>query len=390
MTTNTSPTLQTLPVEILHYILDNVDVPTILRSFRNTCRQFSNVVNSYDRYTLNFQSISKPDFDCICHLINPACVTSLILSENEETFDQIKLFLSHFSLRQFTRLRSLSLFLTTESKFRTIVGRFSNHSLQSFSIKIDRWDDRRKTTTAALLSLIINKANLFKLELNIQDGRLEKIRWPKQCFIQSLKINHTVSFNQIHHIVQCSPYLRKLNIKSFHTPTPDQLILGPLSHLTSLILEKISSTIDELESILKMIPTLIHLKLIGSGNYYDGYRWEHFIQLHLSSLNKFEFFFNKTYNTQQTFIDAEHIIASFQTPFWLENKQWFVTCEIDNNTSCSLTLYSIPLCVPFLSYETMKISISTLPKLNEKNISLMDNVNTVRLDFTKLNLENKV
>jgi hypothetical protein len=89
------PSLQILPVEILHHILDELDVQTILFSFRNTCRQFRAVMNSYDRYILNFQSISKPDFDLVCHLIDPSRVTSLTLSENGETFNQSH-FLIHF------------------------------------------------------------------------------------------------------------------------------------------------------------------------------------------------------------------------------------------------------------------------------------------------------
>jgi hypothetical protein len=378
------PSLQTLPVEILHHILDELDAQTILFSFRNTCRQFRAVVISYNRYVLNFKSIAKSDFERLCRLVEPHRVMSLTLSEDDETFDQIKLFLSHFNLRQFSRLRSLSLFINEEEQLKTIVERFSIRSLESFSLKIEKSDDRRKTTTARLLSSIIAKSNLSKLELPIQEGRFEKILWPAQCSIQYLRIDNVISFDQICSILQCSPHLRTLIISSFFILNSNQSVLTPFQHLTSLTLAKLSKNIDDLELFLSMTPSLVHLKLIGYGHYCDGNRWERFIQLHLPLLSEFQFFFNETQNIQQNPPDIEHIIASFQTPFWLEHKKWFVVCEGDTDISRCITLYSIPICVPCLSYETKKTSISTFPKMNDKGISIMDNVDTVKLDFTKL------
>jgi len=376
--------LQSLPVEILQHILDDLDAYTILFSFRNICRQFRAIVNNYNRYILNFQSISKPDFDLVCHLVDPCRVTSLILSENDETFDQIKLFLSHFNLRQFTRLHSLSLFINEEEQVKTIAERFNIPSLESFSLKIGKSDDRRKNTTARFLSSVMAKSNLSKLELHIQEGRVEKILWPVQCSIRYLQIDNNISFDQICTILQCSPNLRTLNINFFYILNFNQSILTTFQHLTSLTLSKVTKRIEDLELFLSMTPSLIHLKLIGYGNYGDGNRWEQFIQSHLPLLNRFEFFFNGTQNIQQNSPDIQHVIVSFQTPFWLEHKKWFVVCEVDTDTPRYITLYSIPVCVPFWSYDTKKMSISTFPKTNDKDISIMDNVNTVRLDFTKM------
>lgn len=378
------PSLQILPVEILHHILDELDVQTILFSFRNTCRQFRAVVNSYDRYILNFQSISKSDFDLVCHLIDSNRVTSLILSETNETFDQIKLFLSYFHRQQFNRLRSLSLFISEEEQLKTIIGRFIISSLESFSLKIKKSDDRRKTTTAKLLSAILAKSNLSKLELHIQEGRFEKIIWPIQCSIQYLNINNFIAFDKIRTILQCSPHLRTLIINSIFILNPKQIIFTSFEHLRSLTMTKLNMKIDDFELFLSMTSSLVHLKLIGIGNYSNGNRWEHFIQSHLPLLNRFEFFFTEIQSTHHNPPDLKQIIASFQTPFWLEHKKWFVVCEMDPNTPKYITLYSIPICLTDLSYETGKTSISTYPETNNENISIMDNVNTVRLDFTKL------
>lgn len=384
MSINQNLSLQILPVEILHHIFDNVDIHTILFSVRNTCHRFRAIVNTYTRYTLNFQSIPKPDFDRLCHLIDPCRVISLILSEDEETFDQIKLFLSNFNLRQFNHLNSLSLFINEEEQLKSIVERFKIRSLKLFSLKIQRSDDRRKTTTARLLSSIIGKSHLSKLELHMQEGRFEKICWPIKCSIQYLKINNTVSFDQISNILLCSPHLHTIIINSFYILNPNQSISTPFQQLKSLTLTKVINKIDELELFLSIMPSLTYLKLIGNGNYCDGHRWEQFIQLHLPLLNKFEFYFNETRNIQQTYSDIENIIASFKSSFWLEDKKWFIICDLDVQTSRCITLYSIPVCVSFLSYETKQISISTMSQqIHEKNF-IMNYVETIRLDFTKL------
>ena len=376
--------LHTLPVEILYQILDDLDTHTILCSFRYTCRNFRAIVENYDRFSLNFQSISKPNFDRICHLIDPYCVRTLILSENSQTFDQIKLFLTHFRLEQFNRLRSLSLFIREEEAIRAIAERFNISSLQVFSLKIDRFDDRRKTTTARILSTIIAKSNLSKLQLHMQDGRFEKIIWPSQCSIRYLEVNNTIAIEQLHTVFRCSPHLRTVVINSFFILNPSQPISMSFDQLTSLTMNKVNMKINDLEFFLSMTPALTHLKLIGTGNFCDGYRWENFIQLHLPALNKFEFSFTETHNSQKNFQEVKFIGMKFQTPFWLEQKKWFIICELDMDTLKCITLYSIPICIPVLSYEPRTTSISTCPESSDEHISIMDNVNTLKLDFNKL------
>jgi hypothetical protein len=58
--------------------------------------------------------------------------------------------------------------------------------------------------------------------------------------------------------------------------------------------------------------------------------------------------------------DIEQILASFRTPFWLEHKKWFVTCEYDIRNS-HLYLYSTPVCISSIQYilNSDKISLST-------------------------------
>ncbi|CAF4140785.1 unnamed protein product, partial [Adineta steineri] len=100
--------MENFPVEILYRIFDNLDSETILLSIRPVCRLFRAVVNTYNRYIYNFESISKSNFYLQCRLIRPENVISLILSNNEQIPDQISLFMSSVRLRQMTRLQSIT------------------------------------------------------------------------------------------------------------------------------------------------------------------------------------------------------------------------------------------------------------------------------------------
>ena len=64
----------------------------------------------------------------------------------------------------------------------------------------------------------------------------------------------------------------------------------------------------------------------------DGKRWEQFIQINLSQLDKFEFYFYEfTVSMPTAAEDIELTISSFQTTFWIEHKRWFVVCECKKN-----------------------------------------------------------
>src|SRR5689334_23375599 len=95
--------LETLPIGILHRVCDSLDAQTILFSLRNTCRRLKSVVDSYDRHILDFKSISRSDFQVLCRLVKPRHVISLTLSHDDQTLDQIPLFISLFGVRQLTR-----------------------------------------------------------------------------------------------------------------------------------------------------------------------------------------------------------------------------------------------------------------------------------------------
>ncbi len=59
MSTKITPALLRLPVEIVYRILDHLEIPTILLSFRNVCTQLNTIIDTYHRYQVNFIFIFK-------------------------------------------------------------------------------------------------------------------------------------------------------------------------------------------------------------------------------------------------------------------------------------------------------------------------------------------
>ncbi|CAF4255971.1 unnamed protein product, partial [Rotaria sordida] len=90
--------LDRFPIEILHIIFDYFWAHEILHLFFDTSDYFNDILSNYDRYRINSQSITKSDFDFICHFILPNQVISLILSDEKETPYQSELFFSDFQI----------------------------------------------------------------------------------------------------------------------------------------------------------------------------------------------------------------------------------------------------------------------------------------------------
>jgi len=135
------------------------------------------------------------------------------------------------------------------------------------------------------------------------------------------------------------------------------------------------------------MPSLTYLKLIGNGNFCDGHRWEQFIQTNLPLLEKFKFVFNEDRTNQDNNPpDIELIIASFQTPFWVQFKKWFVNCEYNMNSPERITLCSISIYVPSINSNTepIKVSVWTLGTTNSKNAHILVSNNKIGFNFTKL------
>src|SRR5690348_9438187 len=106
--------LEILPNEILLDLFEYFSGVDMLRAFYGLNSCFNLILYTQFRtYRFHFNSISKRTFDIICqqHLSFIADrIIDLSLSDDDETPEQINLFLSYVpSFNQFTQLRSLTL-----------------------------------------------------------------------------------------------------------------------------------------------------------------------------------------------------------------------------------------------------------------------------------------
>jgi hypothetical protein len=389
--------IETLPVEILHRIFDNLDAQTILLSIRPLCRLFRAVVKTYDRYKFNFKSISKTDFHLLCRLINPQNVRSLILCDNENTPNEIALFISMVRLRQFTRLHSITLLGIEEIQLNMILKSLNLNLLTSFSLDIRKYDDRRRKTTLHFLSFIMAQSSLRKIELNIKNDRIANITWPFNCRIEYLTINEDIDFNDLCKILSCSPQLHTLIIKGslFNMINNTLPTTACFSQITSLTIEELDVTNDKLQTFLLLTPSLIYLKLIGKHVLFNGKQWEEFIQINLLQLNKFEFFIDAPILDGQTRDTLDVLIQSFRSPFWIEYKKWFVACEFNTDPLNSIQLYSIPICKSVLQYQlnAKKVFVSTSTISSYNDPLILNNINELILPLkisTNINIKKEV
>ena len=112
-----------LPNEIVYRIFDNLDVNSII-SLTCTCQRFVKCRNLYQNYKINFQSISKNEFDCVCNRINPENIIELTLSDDEQTPGQIKYLIDNYPLNQLNRLIQLKLIQINENDLEKILKYF--------------------------------------------------------------------------------------------------------------------------------------------------------------------------------------------------------------------------------------------------------------------------
>jgi hypothetical protein len=384
MSKMTALSIEILPVELLHRIFDNLDTETIFLSVRLVSKFFQLVVNTYDRYILNFKLIFKPNFYLFCRLIHPNNVISLTFSNEYRIRDEIALFISFNRLQEYTRLRSLNLLNIDEDQLNIILEKIDLNLLTSFSFNINKYDDTCKEITTNHLSSIITKPTLRKLEFNIYNGRMSQISWPTDSMIQYLTINRFITMDNLSRIFQYSPHLHTLIMSEMLSGLINNLTSKCFRQLKSLTIEKISVTNDELESFLLLIPSLVHLKLINETKLMNGKQWEQFIQFNLPHLDKFEFYF-KASTSNKASTDVELIINSFQTPFWIEYKKWFIICVQTLVYPHTIELYTIPIIKSSMCYrsELYMNSWSTHSTMMNKDPSIMNNIHSLDLILNK-------
>ncbi|CAF4606555.1 unnamed protein product [Rotaria sp. Silwood1] len=382
-------TLDQLPVELLHTLFTYFSSSELLYTFYHVSDYVIASLQSYSSYQLDFKSISKSNFRCICRHVQPEQVISLTLSDSNDTPGQSELFFNRFRMEQFTRLRSLTL---VEIEFNSLESIFLNlsklHELRSFSFdaysirhiygvmdlnsikKLEQINNMLRNTYAQVFP------QLNYLCLN-GDWVLDTIPLPN---ILHLKLEHC-PLDKLATIADLAPKLRSLDA-CVDVPQMNSYDIILSSQLTRvrLIMKDFTVSMNYMEYILSNRLYLKHLELHLKGfeDLADGQRWQRLT----SSLQTFNFKFNIQLDS------IEQILNTFRTLFWLKEKQWFVAYQdkclfslpffapkhID--TSCQMPIYSTAPNDTVFYENVTQLSLSTSKKI----IKYFTHINTLKLE----------
>jgi len=378
-------TMDRLPAEILHNIFDSLDAETIFFSVRPVCRLFRSISQTYNRYNFDCRLISRPNFGVLLHFIPTEYIRTLALYNTKTIPNQFEAFFSLIRLQKLSRLQSLTLIGIAEAQFNYLLKRLNISLLRSFIVHIQHCDDRRRKKTNFNLLKIISQPTIRYIDINLlRRHRLKDIEWALECSVENLTINDGFIFETLSKIISCSPRLRKLTVKSFNAsliPVHPCKIL--FKQLESLIIDELDVRISEFQKFLLLTPSLRRLKF-KNDLLFNSQEWEQFIQVNLPCLTQFEFYCS-TYNFSTSQEDLRVLVESFQTPFWLEHKKWFITGNFDS----LVTLFTIPNFEENSTTNTSSKDLCVYVRSNTTNddiqkvVGSRTNITTLQIEFDR-------
>ncbi|CAF4040348.1 unnamed protein product [Adineta steineri] len=362
---------------MLHHIFDYCDMETILLSIRSVCKDLHIATNSYDRLELNYAPSSTLEYRILSRLIKqPKRIVSLtIINMSSYRDNTISSFDEIFNIEQFTRLRSLTLYGISRNIAKNFLARIPSKSLTTL------WIHMNDVETSIRILSTATRFNLRKFVLNKSNLMMTRdILWPIQWQLKHLEIGVCTS-SQYHTIIEQNPHLqtfvmedcvgyledsRMMTSRSFDQPCA--------SKLKSLTIMGCSLSLEELELLLSWTPTLIDLELIFHRNLFDsaldGYCLEQIIKSKLPLLRQFTFYFSYKYfsRSDNPPNSIKSSIVPFRTPFWLEEKRWYVTCDHVLEMQV-IRLYTIPVKIKHESTLWFDRSFDNMP-FHERRLNL--------------------
>ncbi|CAF0768220.1 unnamed protein product [Adineta ricciae] len=383
--------LITLPTEILHHIFDSIDCQTILLSIRQVCSTLCNVTNTYERYQLDFRSISLDNYRCLISRFDPGYVHSIVLSNDFKTPNQIQLFLSNFNTQKFVQLRSLTLLEIEDETLAQLLQTILHCSLKFLSIK---WtpSSTPRYQTLTLISTVVTHNSLSKLSMHHYPVDTICKQFSIQCKVHLTLSEYT--YSQLCELPLLFPYLEELKLDRYSARPDEQLILQSqltliFQYLTSLTLRIDDSQWKQLREALLTTPSLLQLSLQVFGILPNSDTlqcpWEELIQTNLPRLTQIDFLFVILSENIDPNEYIESLLLPFRTPFWTEVKRWFVTGDFYSFPREAVRLYTVSFHNDLFQYpqwfSRVWQSISPIP-INDTEI--MSRIHSLTLNMNQV------
>ncbi|CAM4917353.1 unnamed protein product [Rotaria socialis] len=341
--------LVTLPVEIFYCILDHLDICSILISLRRVCRRLHTITDTYNRYELDLSSIRQRYIKLIASIIRAENIIGLILSNKASINTTFDFFLLHSDIHEFPKLRSLTLNKFTDYDLDCALQTFASCPLNSLSMDVcSGWHDK----IAVLVTSAVIQFKLRKLILKNFSYWTQCISWSNDCNLNYLSLEKC-TYSQYQMILGNLRYLKTLVIRDCIIDDCDEVIFTSYSQLLSLTINDCHLSMSDIEFLVAQTPSLMYLKICSRwrafDSAFDGFSWEQFIKINISSLAKFVFFFSCSLHNNDIMGNIDSLIDLFRTPFWLNEKRWFITCDYYIQRKI-INLYTTPICIKKVTF----------------------------------------
>jgi hypothetical protein len=340
-----------LPNEIVLDLFDYFDGTDLLRAFYGLNSRFNFLLyKQYRAYRFRFQYISKRNFDMICqeHLsIITDRVIALQLSDDTETPGQINLFVSYIPLlTQFTHLRSITLYNLRSYHMLLKILDECQHLCNLTRLKFSFFNF---SDYLANPQLVVNKIwslpklNSCDFDININERRafcLPTIISPSLKYLSMS--GNDCKLNQINGLFKYTPHLKGLltYIWEFNN---DDFIPFPLPTLIKLKICFFSGCgIAKMIIFFENMPNLRQLYICIWSQLVNGHQWEQIIRNYLPKLKTFQLEMNGDASHDQNIEEeANKLLNSFRSSFWIDEHRWFVRCFTSKITIYLYTLSNV-------------------------------------------------
>jgi hypothetical protein len=225
---------------------------------------------------------------------------------------------------------------------------------------------------------------IIHCNLNGINPRLRIITIPNQPLITSYSMeylsikNFLCNFEDLLYILKRTPLLQRICVHISESENNQLKTVIPRLILLNIFFQGPSQSLINL---LQNMPNLSHLTIETDKMYLNGYEWEKLFCNYLTKIKifrmKMNFNFSTSNNTEE---QMDELLHSFQTHFWLEERQWFVRCDVisSRDTSARVILYTLPYTFENFIYSNQCLSKSTC--LNDKDYWSYDYVRVLGYD----------
>ncbi|CAF2065723.1 unnamed protein product [Rotaria magnacalcarata] len=349
--------LESLANEIISDIFECIKPAHLLLAFHNLNSRLNKLLVYYFRtHTFDFQFASNIDFDIVCqqHLLSMIDqITSIRLSDYSNIPYEIDRFLAHgFTFRQFTRLKSLTLVCNSCKQVQEKIL-FELHYI---------------STELTHLTVILNTYDYTRICSKEQSESLVNIIWrlPKLIYCK-IKIHHfpiptiistsfkhlliagrcSYSFHDIDHLIKYTPYMEQLTLPTSETQSIDHELSLSLTSIISLNIGLRKIPEHKIINFFRNMPNLCRLTLYMMNFYIHGHKLEQIIRNDLIKLKVLRFEMS-IYSLNDIKVElVNELLKSYSTPFWLEERRWFVRCDWQ---TCKNIVYIYTLPYAFHEY----------------------------------------